>query len=724
MGDGAGGLTVDAPAPHPAAPSPGTADGLEVDTCEPLPATPDTRPRPHRRPRPGRWHVWRSPDDQPAWARPALLVIAALAALSYVWGIGNDQLETFYAGAVRSMSENWHNFAFGAFDPWGTVSVDKLPGAFFVQALAVRLFGFHIWSVALPQTIEGVLTVLVLYRAVRRIGGAAAGLVAALVMAATPVTILLARGNISDSLLVLLLVLAADAATSAFLSGRLRTLLLSGVWVGLAFQAKMLQAWIVVPALLGAYLLAAPVSGIARRTGHVLLAGLVIVAVSLSYVSLVSLVPAHDRPYVDGSCNDSVFSQVFAYNGADRLSGQSLDQPGCSPPPASVTSAQTTTGGATTVALGKGPGRFLGGPFGRDAAWFFPPALIALVAILVARRKEPETDPWRAGALLWGVWMVFTWAFFASSHFLNAYYLAALVPPLGALCGLGLGLAWRHRSSPAVRLLVLATVVGGVAYGVFLVPTGAGLHALIVASSFVLGLAAVLILARSLTGAHRLGSASDSDRRGRWGFALAVAALLLGAAWASGTAVAAELGPFDSPYQPAAQTAAEHSGWNRAVATWPELAARAGSVPAGRSVETAETSAQVSQDVVATGREYLPVGGFTGQVPATSVRQLEADVRGWARRGRAGLGCTSHAQPGHGMGPRALPWDEPGPRGRGHVPQRPVPSIRHHPLRRRRGRRYGRDAQPRTLRRPGSAGWRWPIRWIQWPYRPRRPRCW
>ena len=102
------------------------------------------------------------------------------------------------------------------------------------------------------------------------------------------------------------------------------------------------------------------------------------------------------------------------------------------------------------MALGKGPGRFLDGLFGRDAAWFFPPALIALIGILVARRKQPETDPWRAAALLWGTWMVFTWAFFASSHFLNAYYLAALVPPLGALVrpGGGAGLATPLERAP------------------------------------------------------------------------------------------------------------------------------------------------------------------------------------------------------------------------------------------------------------------------------------
>ena len=318
--------------------------------------------RPNRGPRgtpqPPAGSFWRSPPDQPGWARPALLLVAALAALSYSWGSGSAMLETFYGAAVRSMSQSWHDFFFGAFDPWGTVSVDKLPGSFWVQALFVRLFGFHIWAVVLPQAIEGTLTVLVLFRAVRRVAGAGAGLVAAVALAATPVTILLNRGNISDSLLILLLVLAADATTAAVMTGRLRSLVLAGVWVGLAFQAKMLQAWIVLPALYLAYILAAPVASLERRVGRVALSVLTVLAVSLSWMCVVSLVPAHDRPYVDGSCNNSVFSQVFLYNGADRANGNLLDQPGCSRPP--VGRVTSPSGGGATHALEKGPGRFLG----------------------------------------------------------------------------------------------------------------------------------------------------------------------------------------------------------------------------------------------------------------------------------------------------------------------------------------------------------------------------
>ncbi len=178
---------------------------------------------------------WRSPADQPGWARPALLAIAVVAAVAYGWGMAGASVESFYGAAARSMSENWHDFIFGAFDPAGIVMVDKLPGALWVQALSLRVFGFHIWALVLPQVVEGVLTILVLY---------------------------------------LLLVLAADATSAALRTGSLRQLLLAGAWVGLAFQAKMIQAWLVLPALAAAYLLAGPAAKLRTRCAHVALAGL------------------------------------------------------------------------------------------------------------------------------------------------------------------------------------------------------------------------------------------------------------------------------------------------------------------------------------------------------------------------------------------------------------------------------------------------------------------
>jgi 4-amino-4-deoxy-L-arabinose transferase-like glycosyltransferase len=202
--------------------------------------------------------------DTAGLRRGALTAIAAMAGLSYAWALGRVPLEPYYAAAVRSMSMSWHDFFFGAFDPAGTITLDKLPGAFWVQALAVRVLGLHTWVILAPQAVEGVLTVLAAYRAVRRLAGSAAGLIAALILAVSPATVALNRGNISDSLMILLLVLAADAVSGVItgaaggIRGNQGRLILAGVCVGLAFQAKMIEAWLLLPALGLTYLLAGP----------------------------------------------------------------------------------------------------------------------------------------------------------------------------------------------------------------------------------------------------------------------------------------------------------------------------------------------------------------------------------------------------------------------------------------------------------------------------------
>lgn len=344
--------------------------------------------------------VWRSPADQPRWARPALLVVAGLAALAYAWGANSAYLEPFYGAAARSMSQSWHDFIFGAFDPFGTVSIDKLPGALWVQALSLRIFGFHIWAVVLPQILEGVLSVLVLYRAVRRLAGPVAGLVSAVVLALTPVTVELNRGNVSDSLLILLTVLAADATASAILTGRLRRLLVAGLWIGLAFQAKMLQAWLVLPPLAFAYLLAAPGS-LKARGRHVALAGLLAVVVSLSWMSVVSLVPASQRPYVDGTRNDSLFSQVFVYNGYARLGRSEFDA--TVGKPSAFLDALNREVEKSNVAFDVKPGvaRLLGRYLGPDWAWLLPAACLAASLLFWERRRFGRRDPRLACLALW-----------------------------------------------------------------------------------------------------------------------------------------------------------------------------------------------------------------------------------------------------------------------------------------------------------------------------------
>ena len=113
-----------------------------------------------------RWQVWRSPPGQPPWARPALLGIAAVAALLFAWNIADAGLAPFYSVAVKSMSVSWKAFFYGALDPKATITIDKLAGSFAPQALSARIFGYHPWSLALPQVIEGVIATLAMYRVV------------------------------------------------------------------------------------------------------------------------------------------------------------------------------------------------------------------------------------------------------------------------------------------------------------------------------------------------------------------------------------------------------------------------------------------------------------------------------------------------------------------------------------------------------------------------------
>ena len=481
---------------------------------------------------------WQSPHDQPRWARPLLLLVAALAALSYAWGIDNAALEPFYAAAARSMSMSWHDFFFGAFDPSGTVTVDKLPGALWIQALSLRAFGINTWTVVMPQVIEGILTVFVLYRAVRRLAGPFAGLVAALVLAASPVTVLLGRGNVSDSLLVLLLVLAADATSKAIVSGQLRSLLLAALWVGLAFQAKMTQAWLVLPALWLAFLVASPARG--RRTGHLVVATAVTALVSLSWMLVVSAVPSHDRPYVDGSRNDSEFSQVFDYNGVARFQHPSAYETSVGPVAGFIRVGllSRTFLNSSTASIGRSWHRLLSGPLGRDAGWLMPAALLAAIAVFLSRRRQPRGDPLRAGTILWGTWLLVHVVAFSDGAYLNSYYTAVLSPAIAALCGIGLSVAFRttvarwsddpdpSAASPAVapirpvpgwtgNVLVGVVVTGSALYAVYLIPSGTGVRPWLVPAVIAAAAAADLLLVISVRRARSgVGVGSCSRRPG------------------------------------------------------------------------------------------------------------------------------------------------------------------------------------------------------------------
>ena len=355
-------------------------------------------------------------------SRSPVTVVCALSAamlLLTLWALGRVDPHYYYATAVRSMSLSWHNFVYGSLDPAGAISVDKVPGGLWVPALFVRVLGFHPWVLLLPQALAAAATVPVLYDTVRRWTGRTAGVAAALVFTLTPITVVLARIDVPDTIMVLLLVCAANAISRVTTVDSWRPVLLAGLWVGLAFQVKMLQALIILPVLVAAYLLAA--SGPLRRalTRVAALVG-VTLAVSASWLVLVSLTPAANRPFVDGSTHNSAWEMALRYNGLDRIAHG--DAAG-----AQVQSFLTDFGGPP------GPGRLFGAEVGGQIGWLIPFALIALVAGLALRGRDE-----RAGWVLWGGWLVGYGLAFTTATGIHPYYTATLAPAIAALTGAGL----------------------------------------------------------------------------------------------------------------------------------------------------------------------------------------------------------------------------------------------------------------------------------------------
>jgi 4-amino-4-deoxy-L-arabinose transferase-like glycosyltransferase len=363
----------------------------------------------------------------PRTGRERLLLtgVVLLAATMYGWEAAHAAYHGFYAVAVRSMTTGWRPFLFGALDPNGSITIDKIPGFLWPQAASARIFGFHPWSLALPQVIEGVVTVLALNSAVRRWIGPVGGLLAAGIFALTPVAASLFGKVLEDAALTCALVLAAAAWQRAVLSGRLRWLMLCGVFVGLGFQAKMMQAWAVLPAFAIAYLLTAPPRWV-TRLWHTLAAGAVCVAVSLSWVIAATLTPAADRPYIDGSTDNSAIAMVFGYNGLARFGSVGISAAGTG----SVASMQ---GGRFGGGAESGWFKLFEHDFASQVGWLYPVAAAGIVLALLLRRNRPRTDLVRGGALMWTIWLLMTGLALSAGSVPHSTYVVALAPPLAAL---------------------------------------------------------------------------------------------------------------------------------------------------------------------------------------------------------------------------------------------------------------------------------------------------
>lgn len=247
-----------------------------------------------------------------------IVILAAFLNIFNIW----DQVSgnVYYTTAVTSMLQSWHNFFYGSLDPGGYVTVDKPPVTFWVQTAFAYVFGVHGWSVILPQALAGVGSVILMYVLVKPTFGRTAARLAALVMACTPVAVAVSRTNNIDSMLVFTLLLGTWMLFKGIHGQKAWWVIGAFAMIGVGFNMKMLQAYMVVPAFYLLYILA--FKGEWKKKLAVLAAATVIlIGVTLSWAVAVDLVPEENRPYIGGSETNSVLELAFGYNGIARLKG-------------------------------------------------------------------------------------------------------------------------------------------------------------------------------------------------------------------------------------------------------------------------------------------------------------------------------------------------------------------------------------------------------------------
>ncbi len=576
--------------------------------------------------------------SRPAWTRPAVLTLLTGTALLYLWGLGaSGDANSFYAAAVQAGTKSWTAFLFGSFDASNFITVDKPPAALWVMELSGRIFGFSGWSMLVPQALEGVAAVGLLYATVRRWSGPVAGLLAGAALAVTPVAVLMFRFNNPDALLTLLLVVGAYATTRAVERGRVGWLLLAGTAVGFGFLTKMLQAFLVLPAFAVVYLLAAPV-GLGRRIGHLLAAGAAVVVSAGWWVAIVSLWPASSRPYIGGSTNNSVLELAFGYNGLGRIFGGAGNGGGGGGRGGGGFGggANASFGGATGIT------RLFGSSMGTQISWLLPAALVALGVGLWLTRRAPRTDRTRAALLLWGGWLLVTGVVFSYMRgTIHPYYTVVLAPAIGALVGLGAVTMWRYRDSWAGRggLAGMVAVTGlwsiellgrtpswlpGLRYLLLLVTLAACLALLVPARIRTAGLVAAALVGVLGTGAYAVSTASTAH-----GGSIPTA------------------GPSSSPgagggFGEATASSALVSLLQNTDSRW--AAATVGSQTAG-PLE------------LASGKAVLAIGGFTGSDAAPTLAQFQRYVaEGKVRYFIASGGGMGGGMGGGGTGSQIAAW--------------------------------------------------------------------
>jgi 4-amino-4-deoxy-L-arabinose transferase-like glycosyltransferase len=409
----------------------------------------------------------------------AVCALSLIAGAVYLVGAGGC-VNPYYAATVHSMLMNPHALAYASFDPIGFVSIDKPPLGLWLQAASAAILGFSGAALALPSAIAALACLLLLWRAVRATAGPWAGVGAAVLLAMTPVVVVIARDNNLDGIMTALCLASVSATLLAIRTGRSSPLLLAGLLLGLAFNVKMAVALMVLPGIVIAYGLCSP-NGWRHKLATGGAAALVLVVASMAWLTFVAITPASQRPYVGGTQTNSPFELAVSGNGLNRMFEEaSAAKAGASKPNATArpdsTSKSHRSDAPAPVALASidgpgdpGPLRLFDPEVGGQIGWFMPLALVGLLAELLS-------VPWRsfrsrprgpigvnhAATILWGAWLAAGMACLSFAYLMEPFYVVAIAPPVAALAAIGtrrLVVAYRagSRTGLLLPMAIMAT---------------------------------------------------------------------------------------------------------------------------------------------------------------------------------------------------------------------------------------------------------------------------
>lgn len=405
-------------------------------------------------PAPQSWHraAWLASERKErsaavAGPRLALAAIVGLAALLRFSGLGAMRVNPFYDAAVRSMGSSWHAFLVGAFNPNASIAVDKPPLDLWLQVASTKVFGFSAFALHLPQALASTVGVVLLYDFVRRTFGTGAGLAAAAAFAVLPAEVLTARSDTMDAWMATLLILTAWLVLRAVERGR--GLYLAGIVAGIAFETKLFEALVPLPALVLLFLLGSSLP-MRSRVKQLAAAGGAMVGIGLAWALLFATLQARAVPYPLGSADGTIWNTMFVFNGVGRVTGSStaslLDK--VSPP---------------------GLGRlFAAGPLhldllvGRLLIATLGLAALALLLRLV-RRRSLGRIPF-AVAVSTGFWLLLAGGLLSFMSHVPVRYLEPLTPAVAAVFGIAASLITRAglRQARPLALALSVLVVGAI----------------------------------------------------------------------------------------------------------------------------------------------------------------------------------------------------------------------------------------------------------------------